>query len=1498
MSFREDAALAKRTSDASNAWLPAKGEMAGRIASFDWKGTPLGAPEAWPGHFKTYVALMLNSANPKFMAWGPERVWLYNDAFIPILGELHPSALGQPSEEVWSEDWADLEPLFEQVFAGDAVKKDDISLRVLRDGELEEAHFVFSYNPATDLDGKVQGLFGTCLETTGHINSLKKASIAEERLELALTAGGGIGIWDWDVDDNTIVSDARFARLYGVDPEKARQGAPTSDFLAGIHPDDVHFVRTAIDAALASCGKLNVEYRLKGAEGDDRWVSAQGVCFPGADQRAARMAGAVFEITARKKAEIKREALVALNDCIRDIDDPDELAYAAAEVLGRTLGVSRAGYGLIDTRKETIDIERDWNAPGIKTLAGRLHFRDYGSYIENLVRGETVIFEDAEKDPRTAETADALKAISAQAIVNMPVTEQGGLVALLYLNHERPRAWPEDDLELIREFAARTRTATERLRVTEALRESEARFRNVADHAPLMMWVTDKDGYCTYLNRTWYEFTGQTEQEAEGFGWLNAVHPDDSAEADRIFRNANENEESFRIEYRLRHKSGAYRWAIDAASPRFGPSGQFLGYIGSVFDIDERKRGEALRLMQNRLLELALEDQPLAAILDQLVRTVEDHAPTQVLASVLLMDKDGRHLLHGAAPSLPDAYNDAINGIEIGARVGSCGTAAFTRKPVFVSDIAKDPLWADFRDLALEHELRACWSSPIVTRQGGVLGTFAMYYREPREPADAEVELIELITHTTTLIIERKQAQDALRAETRLLETLNDTGAVLASDLDLERVIQRVTDAGVELSGARFGAFFYNSDDAEGESYMLYTLSGVERSAFENFPMPRKTKIFAPTFEAKSIVRSDDITKDPRYGKNSPYHGMPEGHLPVRSYLAVPVRSRNGSIIGGLFFGHPEPGRFSDRHQELIEGIAAQAAIAMDNARLYLDAQREIARRAETEKALQQLNEQLETRVREEINERRQAEASLQQAQRMESIGQLTGGVAHDFNNLLQVISGNLHLLTKQVAGNARAEERVQNALLGVSRGAKLASQLLAFGRRQPLEPKVINIGRLIQGLDDMLRRTLGEEIEIETMISGGLWNTFADPAQVENALLNLAINARDAMNGRGKLTIEAGNAFLDDEYARANPDVSTGQYVVLAVTDTGTGMAPDVAEKVFEPFFTTKTDGRGTGLGLSMVYGFVKQSGGHAKIYSEVGQGTTIKVYLPRNTGTEDIKAGSGTEPARGGTETILVVEDDDEVRATAVEMLGDLGYRVLKAPNADGALAIIDSGMAIDLLFTDVVMPGTLRSPELARMARERLPDIAVLFTSGYTENAIVHGGRLDEGVHLLTKPYSRDALARKIRHVLEHDRPVASRPEPVTAPGDAWEPAGDATVLEILLVEDDALIRMDIVAMLGELGHSVTDVADGEKAVERLAARSYDLLITDIGLPGMAGTKLADVAKDMQPAIGIVFATGNNQFPGYETYVAAGARILTKPYGLPELRTCLEGMGRANA
>jgi CheY-like chemotaxis protein len=370
----------------------------------------------------------------------------------------------------------------------------------------------------------------------------------------------------------------------------------------------------------------------------------------------------------------------------------------------------------------------------------------------------------------------------------------------------------------------------------------------------------------------------------------------------------------------------------------------------------------------------------------------------------------------------------------------------------------------------------------------------------------------------------------------------------------------------------------------------------------------------------------------------------------------------------------------------------------------------------------------------------------------MEAIGQLTGGVAHDLNNLLTVIMAGLERAGRSASDDARLHRALDTAQRGAERAASLTAQLLAFSRRQPLEPKAVEASRLLSRMAELLRRTLGEAIEIETVSSGGLWPAYCDPSQLENALVNLALNARDAMPGGGKLTLEAGNAHLDHDYAEANPEVRPGRYAMIAVTDTGCGMSPEIVEHAFEPFFTTKPEGRGTGLGLSQVFGFVKQSGGHLKIYSELDHGTTVKLYLPRApAGAADVEDRARPDASPRGTETLLVVEDDPDVRAAVVEMVEDLGYAVEAAANPDAAVTILKT-KPIDLLFTDVVMPGTMKSTELAELARTLRPGIKVLFTSGYSENAIVHHGRLDAGVHLITKPYKREQLARRLRLLLD--------------------------------------------------------------------------------------------------------------------------------------------------
>jgi len=716
-------------------------------------------------------------------------------------------------------------------------------------------------------------------------------------------------------------------------------------------------------------------------------------------------------------------------------------------------------------------------------------------------------------------------------------------------------------------------------------------------------------------------------------------------------------------------------------------------------------------------------------------------------------------------------------------------------------------------------------------------------------------------------LTERKRAEDALREETRRLETLNRTGAALAAELDLERVVQGVTDAGVELTGAHFGAFFYNVLNETGESYMLYTVSGVNRSLFADFPMPRATAVFRPTLHGEGVLRSDDILADPRYGKSAPHHGMPKGHLPVRSYLAVPVISRSSEVLGGLLFGHPERGRFSEQHERLMLGIAAQAAVAIDNARLYQTAQREIEERRRAEESLVELTLTLEARVAERTAERdrtwrlsqdllavvetdgviasvnraftdllgwdageligirfleithpneidatfavfqgifeaplvnpyqfrlrhkdgtyrwfawtgafedgrvyangrhttsehEQAEAlvraeeQLRQSQKMEAVGQLTGGIAHDFNNLLAGISGSLELLQIRMSqGRVTELDRYIDTAQGAAkRAAALTHRLLAFSRRQTLDPKPTNVNRLVGGMEELIRRTVGPSVEIEVTAAAGLWTTLIDPGQLENALLNLCINARDAMPDGGRLTIQTANECLDKHAAREH-ELSPGEYLSLCVTDTGIGMMADVIKRAFDPFFTTKPIGMGTGLGLSMVYGFARQSGGQVRICSEVGRGTRIRLYLPRHHGEEDAVEGATSltdAPRVEQGKTVLVVDDEPTVRMLVTEVLEDLGYIAIETADGPAGLRVLQSGVRIDLLITDVGLPGGMNGRQVADAGREVRPGLKVLFITGYAENAAVGNGHLDPGMQVLTKPFVMEALINRIKEL----------------------------------------------------------------------------------------------------------------------------------------------------
>lgn len=530
------------------------------------------------------------------------------------------------------------------------------------------------------------------------------------------------------------------------------------------------------------------------------------------------------------------------------------------------------------------------------------------------------------------------------------------------------------------------------------------------------------------------------------------------------------------------------------------------------------------------------------------------------------------------------------------------------------------------------------------------------------------------------------------------------------------------------------------------------------------------------------------------------------------------------------------------------------------------------------------LHEDVIYAVGRDATEDRATAERLRQAQKMETIGQLTGGVAHDFNNLLTVVIGNLESIQHHAVRlgedgpGSRVRRAADQAMRGAQRAAILTQRLLAFARRQPLEPRPVNINRLVAGMSDLLMRTLGEQVEIETVLGGGLWATLADPNQLENAVLNLAVNGRDAMPAGGRLTIETANTHLDEIYAASIDEVQVGQYVLLAVSDTGTGMPEAVIAKAFEPFFTTKDAGHGTGLGLSQVYGFVKQSGGHVKIYSEIGQGTTVKIYLPRLMASVEEAQGAVPEqaPIRGDSrELVLVVEDDDDVRIYSCQTMRELGYQVLEARSGTMAVDLLEQYPDVSLLFTDVGLPGGMNGRQLAEAAARLRPDLPVLFTTGFARNAIIHGGRLDPGLHLITKPFTRQALAAKLREVLGQKRPPP----------------------RVLIVEDDMLVRMVAVEVLSEAGFDIEEAASADEAMNRVrtSAHRFDAAILDFGLPDRRADQLAHELRAVRPHLPLLIASGydeadmRSRFDGIESIA-----FVSKPYDAQVLCRALDGLG----
>ena len=934
-------------------------------------------------------------------------------------------------------------------------------------------------------------------------------------------------------------------------------------------------------------------------------------------------------------------------------------------------------------------------------------------------------------------------------------------------------------------FIKIARDETQQRSVADAIADSEARFRTMADQAPVMMWVTQPSGHCTYLNRRWYEYTGQEPGSGEGFGWFDAVHPEDRPIAKAAFLSANAEQRDYRVEFRVRRADGAYRWAIDAAAARFTGDGEYLGYVGSVIDIDERREQEdALRAQTTRAEALAAQQ---AAILGQLAE------------GVVVTDRDGRITfvneaatrIHGVArlDVEPEDYSATYHLFTVEGLPYPHEQLPLARA-VMRGEVVEDARWRIRRPDGAE-VLAVGSARPVLDSAGAQIGAVLTLRDDTHRHAaerllrENEARLRALTDNLPSgMVYQIATGPDGLERRFLYVSQSHEqlTGipaeAVLADPTipyqlvhedDRPALVQAEVEAIRNLQPFDVQVRFRRTDGAERWSRIISAprqqpdgsliWDGIQIDVTDQKNAEALLRELNEELERRVAERTQERDRLWRNTQDLQVVVDGAGTFIAVSPAVTPILGWSpDELIGRTVFEFVLPD-----DMVLTEGALAQARGAtlptVENRYRHKDGGvRWLSWVAAPEGELIYASGRHITAEKQREAELARAQEALRQSQKMEAVGQLTGGIAHDFNNMLAVVIGSLDLLARRIGdADARAMRYVTAAGDGARRAALLTQRLLAFSRQQPLRPEAVNVNKLVSGMSDLIRGSIASDIRLETVLAGGGWWTRADPNQLENVLLNLAVNARDAMPQGGRLTIETQNAHLDDRYAAAHLGVAAGQYVLIAVTDTGTGMAPDVVAKAFEPFFTTKDVGKGTGLGLSQTYGFAKQSGGHVKIYSEVGQGTTVKLYLPRMLEAGGPPADIVSAQALAGgdaQEVILVVEDEASVRQFSVDALSELGYRVLEADGAAAALHLLDTHPEIMLLFTDVVMPD-VNGRELADKAVARRPDLKVLFTTGYSRNAVVHNGVLDPGVELIGKPFTINELAAKVRAVL--DAPV---------------------------------------------------------------------------------------------------------------------------------------------
>ncbi|WP_439472080.1 PAS domain-containing protein [Brevundimonas sp.] len=1396
--------------------------MAERIRAFDWSRTPLGPLTAWPQSLRTAVGMLVAAPNPMVIMWGQEGVLIYNDGYARFAGRRHPELLGMGAREGWPEIADFNDENIRRGLAGESWSLKDQELVLDRNGAPASGWMDLDYAPVPDETGHPAGLMVFVTETTERMEAERRRTETNQRLELALSAGRGVGTWEWDLAADRVIADARFAQIYGVDPVTALEGAPIAEFFTAMHPDDAGRVSEEIARAIATREPFRSEYRLVQPDGEIRWVAAEGRIITDDDGKPTRFPGVTFDITDRraetaalaetetrysalfgaitsgfciiqmkfdeamrpvdymivegnpafeemtglvdangkwvseiapgleqhwfdlygrvaltgepvrfenpadifgrwydvealrigdptahrvailfnnitdrKRFETQQAALIDLDDAIASVSDAAEIGYTAARILGHALQASRVGYGVIDADSETIVVERDWVRGDGPSVAGVHNFRTYGSYISDILAGEPAVIVDVESDPRTREAPEALLAYGIRALLDVPVAENGQVVSQILVHSSEPRSWTADEIAFVRSFAERTRAAIARRHAEQASSDNAAELQRLADSLPLLVSFVDTDLRYVFANKAYEDWFGLVPGELKGRLVPEIVGAPAWEVMGPIVHRALAGE-TFISEQTVIYARVGERHVRSEFVPRYDADGRIDGYYAMVQDISAQHRDQ-VALQRNAvrldfLNTLAGETQRLwdaDEMLAVTTRLVGQHLGVSVCAYADMdPDQDG-FTIRG------DWAAEGSSSI-----VGHYSLADFGKLAVQELSAGR-PLVVNDNEAELAPEEAATFQSigisaticmPLV-KDGRLTALMAIHDKAPRVWTSEELETIREVTERSWAHIERVRAEAELRDSEARYRTLFDT-----------------MDEGFCIIEFFDGPHGPLSDYVHVEANAAY-------AANAGIPDVVGQKVREMVGgEADEWVRL--------------YRGVLTGGRPIRFEKEL-----------------EETGRWLE-----LSAFRVEPPERKQVAVLFKD----LTARKRAEEALQTLNATLEERVEERTEELRTAHEALRQSQKMEAVGQLTGGIAHDFNNLLAGISGSLELLQRRLhEGRLAGVERYIDAAQGAAqRAAALTQRLLAFSRRQTLDPKPVAVNRLINGMEDLIRRTMGPDVEVEVVGAAGLWTTRVDPSQLENALLNLCINARDAMAPTpGRLTIETANKWLDDRGAKER-ELVPGQYISLCVTDTGSGIPADIVDKIFDPFFTTKPIGQGTGLGLSMIHGFVRQSGGQVRVYSEPDKGTTMCLYLPRYTG--DLDAVDPLDPVIAGHpghgETVLLIDDEPTVRMLAAEVLGDAGYAVIEAVDGPSGLQILNSDVCIDLLVTDVGLPGGLNGRQVADAARVKRPDLKVLFITGYAENAAVGNGLLDVGMAVLTKPFVMTDLINKVGELID--------------------------------------------------------------------------------------------------------------------------------------------------